>query len=137
MFERTLFERLANPNAEQRTDDRIDISIVIESVMSNLRSVFNTRQGSVMIRNDYGLSDFSDLSLMFRDAMAHIAREIKELIQKFEPRLGDVSVRHVPDDENPLALNFRISGEVVIGDRAESVRFDSELGHDGYVRLRS
>lgn len=137
MFERTLFERLAEPTAEQRTDDRIDVSIVIESVMRNLRTVFNTRQGSVMTRDDYGLSDFGDLSLMFRDAMAHIAREIKELTQKFEPRLEDVSVRHVPDADNPLALSFRISGQIVIGDRTETIRFDSELGHDGYVRLRS
>ena len=83
MYERTLFERLANPQAEQRTGDRIEVSIVIESVMNNLRTVFNTRQGSVMIREDYGLSDFSDLTLMFRDAMAHIAREIKELIESF------------------------------------------------------
>lgn len=137
MYERTLFERLAEPNAEQRTDDRIDVSIVLELVMTNLRTVFNTRQGSVLIRDDYGLSDLGDLSLMFRDAMAHIAREIKELIQKFEPRLEDVSVRHVPDQENPLALSFRISGDLIIGDHAETVRFDSELGHDGYVRIRS
>ncbi len=137
MYERTLFERLANPQAEQRTDDRIDMSVVIESVMTNLRTVFNTRQGSVMIRGDYGLSDFSDLSLLFRDAMAHIAREIKELIEKFEPRLEDVTVRHVADEDNPLALSFRISGVVVVGEREETVRFDSELGHDGYVRLRT
>lgn len=137
MFERTLFERLAEPNAEHRMDERIDISIIAESVMNNLRTVFNTHRGSVMTRDDYGLSDFGDLSLMFRDAMARIAREIKELTQKFEPRLEDVNVRHVPDAENPLTLNFRISGEIVVGDHQETIRFDSELGHDGYVRLRS
>lgn len=137
MFERTLFERLAEPKMEHRADERVDLSIVLESVINNLRTVFNTRQGSVMIREDYGLSDFGDLSLMFRDAMAHIAREIKELTQEFEPRLEDVSVRHVPDPENPLALSFRISGQIVIGDHAETVRLDSELGHDGYVRLRT
>lgn len=137
IFEKSLLERVEHPESAIRSTLKIDASALADSIMLNLRELFNARQGSVLMRPDYGMPDFNDLSTQFPDAIPVIGRAIKYQIETFEPRLGSVAVKHVPDPDNPLALCYQIAAEIRLGDEAERVRFETILGDDGHVRVRN
>lgn len=137
MFDQSLFERLENPEQAMRTSLKVDASRLADSVMDNLKQLFNCRQGAVTQRPDYGMPDFNDLALQFPDAIPVIGRAIKYQIDQFEPRLTNISVKHVPVTDDPLALSFTISGELKLGDDSERIRFETILGDDGHVKVRA
>jgi len=64
----------------------------IESVLSHLQRILNTRQGNVPIAHDYGIPDFLDFLQSFPESVHEVERNIKSAIDKFEPRLSGVTV---------------------------------------------
>lgn len=133
-FEHSLLERIANPALAGRTNLKADAGALSDSVMANLRNLLNTRHGSSPMLPAYGMPDFNDMALEFPDAIPVIARQLRDCILAYEPRLKDPKISHVPDPDNPLALCYQISAELVGGDR--KLTFETILGHDGFVRVR-
>jgi len=131
-FERSLLERIANPEDSIRRLD-IDPRRVAESVLRNLRDMLNTRMLTSKANEEYGLPDFNDLITRFPDAIHELRRAIKTCIEKFEPRLNRVIVNYVPDENNPLALRFEINAQLVIGG---SVWYETMLDADGRANIR-
>jgi type VI secretion system protein len=136
MFERRLLERLEAPDSSDRRL-KVDPSALSESVLAHLKLIFNTRQGSCETRPDLGMPDFNDLATRFPDAIPIIGRAIKYQLDNFEPRLKNVSVKHVPDPTNPLSLYFQISAQLALPDEDVRLNFDTVLGDDGYFRMRN
>ena len=137
MFERRLIERIAAGQAGAAPPGRRpDPSAVVADVLAHLRDLFNARQGSVATRPDYGMPDMNDLLHQFPDALGVLRRELTEQIQKFEPRLRAVVVRHEPDPDNPLHVVFSVTAELVMADRAERVVFQTAVQDSGVVSLR-
>ena len=66
------------------------------------------------------------------DAIHIIARSVKDQIDRFEPRLASVSVRHVVDPDNPLNLVFEIHAALVVDGTHGRVTFETVLGDDGF-----
>jgi type VI secretion system protein len=136
MFDRTLTERL-----EAVTLDRpykpaaFDKSVLLDSVLNNLRRILNERRGSCETRLDYGIPDLNDV-LGQGGTTAELAQIVQEMIRAFEPRLTDPAVRFTPDPDNPLTINFRISAVLHYGDETERVTFDTIVSEDKRVRVR-
>ena len=78
------------------------------SVLSHLQRILNTRRGNVPIAEDYGIPDFVDFLQNYPESVHKIEQDIKAAIDKFEPRLGQVLVTHVPDVDEGLSLRFQI-----------------------------
>jgi type VI secretion system protein len=135
MHSRTLLQRLIEPD-KAPASTRISVSEVMESVLEHLARMFNVRQGAVSTRPDYGMPDFNDLVMQFPAAIPAISRAIKQQIDRFEPRLSKVVVRHVPEPDQPLSLYFQISAELEVPDHDERVSFETVFGGDGSVRIR-
>jgi type VI secretion system protein len=133
MFEKRLIERILTGSSGTRLT--IDASAVLNDVLSHLSELFNTRQGSVMIRRDYGMIDINDVIHRFPDAVAELRTEIKRQIDTFEPRLREVSVQHVPMPDRPLSLVFNVTATLDLGTRTERVTVETELGDDGLMRV--
>lgn len=114
-----------------------DESAVMDSVLANLRVLLNSRQGCAETRPDYGLSDFSATTEDFRNSITLVARDVEEQIRLFEPRLRNVVVKAVEDNNRPLELFFHLSGEIAYSDRTVRVKFDSVLGSDGHMRFNT
>ena len=134
-LEQTLLERIDHP---QQGDYRLqaDPHRTIESVLGHLRKMLNVRQGSVTTLPDYGIPDLNSLFMQYPDAVLALRRMIKELLEKYEPRLQRVNVQYVPDEENPLNLCFEISAYMVMDDGKSPVRFETVVGDNGKVRVR-
>lgn len=141
MAQRTLVERLLaadadHPAAPPRISGEFaDKSEVLDSVLSNMRNVLNSRAGCCQIRLDYGMPDFNGLVGRFPDAIGIIANAVRMQVEAFEPRLSGITVRHVPDRSNPLRLAFRIHAALVVGEDVERLSFDTVLNNDGFVRV--
>lgn len=83
----------------------------VRSIIAHLQQLLNTRQGDAPAAQGYGIVDFADLVHGFPAAVQQLARGIRATIQEFEPRLRNVTVRQVPDDDG-LALRFEIAAQL-------------------------
>jgi len=138
MGDRTLMERLvaAGDTAPPRAAGS-DRSAAAASVLANLNAVLNSRAGCAETRPDLGVPDFNDLVGKFPDAIHIIARAVKEQIEHFEPRLTAVGVRHLEDPDNPLNLVFEIHAALRLGGEQSRLTFETVLGDDGFLKVRS
>lgn len=115
------------------------------SVLSHLQRILNTRRGNVPIAEDYGIPDFVDFLQSYPESVHKIERDIKATIDKYEPRLGQVLVTHVPDVDEGLTLRFQIVANLrqisgypgVEQDRpVRKVFFKTLISENGRVHIR-
>ncbi|HEX8704045.1 MAG TPA: type VI secretion system baseplate subunit TssE, partial [Myxococcaceae bacterium] len=99
---------LSRIESEEGTSSRdADVS---SSIVEHLRVLLNTRRGDSATVPGFGVVDFTDLVHSFPSSIQTLQAAIRATILEFEPRLRNVSVRHVPD-EDPLMLRFEISAQ--------------------------
>jgi len=133
MYEQRLLERIRTLEETTSYVSGSDISQAISSISAHLQRMLNTRKGSVMIDKDYGIPDFTNSPFDSLNEMGRtIAEEIKEFIQKYEPRLGNVKVSFVEDEENTLSLKFKLEGELVFKGRLP-VTFETWMDQNGKI----
>ncbi len=128
--DRTLLERLANPDAVGQRTTREDAGPLVDSVMRHLQRLLNTRQGQALIQPEYGMPDITDCAEDAPEALDRVRRAIKHSIEAFEPRLRRVKITHVPLGGD-LNLHFAISGQVVSGSRQIPVHFNTTVTPSG------
>lgn len=135
-MERSLLERIDHPESESIRKLTPDTDELSRSILRNLQNIFNTRQGSVLTLADYGSPDFNDLVDQFPDAIMEIRKSILYNVKEYEPRLKNIRVRHIPDEENPLDLKFEIYGQLNLGNSRASVAFTTIMGDSGRIKIR-
>lgn len=135
MRDRSLFDRLEQATAtESAPVAAFDARLMADSVMENLRRIFNSRQGSVETRPDYGMPDLNDVITLYLEAVPTVERAVRLQIEKFEPRLSSVEVSHDAQHDDPTALAFSIRA-ILHGESDERIRFDTTLGDDRRLKL--
>lgn len=102
----------------------------IASIVSHLCALLNTRQGAAPCSPGFGVVDLVDMVHSFPGAGPQLARTIRSTIIEFEPRLRNVSVRHVPD-EHGLVLRFEISAQLAQGRAGRTLRFATTVSPGG------
>ncbi len=80
------------------------------SILEHLRVLLNTRKGEAATVPGFGLVDFTDLVHAFPGAVNTLQASIRATIPEFEPRLRNVTVRHVADSD-PLVLKFEVTAQ--------------------------
>jgi type VI secretion system protein len=103
-----------------------------ESIAAHLRVLLNTRKGDCVTAPEFGIIDFADVVHEFPGGIQQLAKSIRSTILQFEPRLKNVTVRHVPD-ENPLSLRFEITAQVADGRTVRTLRFATTVKPGGRV----
>ncbi|MCF6775353.1 type VI secretion system baseplate subunit TssE [Thiotrichales bacterium 19X7-9] len=102
---------------------------ILQSVLSHLERMLNTKKGGVKLFNDYGVPEFHDLS------EGVIEDEIKKVISTYEPRLEVDSVtRKAPKDTEPSNIEVSIAGK--IKGRDNLLRFTTVLTANGRVTIQ-
>lgn len=134
--EQSLFERLQNPDETGDYKLKINVNKAADSVLTHLRNMLNTRQGSVPALPDYGLPDFNDIAANFPDAIFELRRIIKQSIDNYEPRLSQVKVDYARDEDNPLSMRYEITAQLSLGDENANVWFETTLDSQGRVKVR-
>ena len=109
---------------------------VILSVQGHLQQMLNTRWGSVPIADDFGIPDFTDILSSYPESVRDLERSLRQTIQKFEPRLKNVRVKFIPQEEGDLAVSFQISAKLNLERLKDSVIFESQLDSDGRISIK-
>lgn len=133
----SLFERLETarePGAG--SPDATPALSLSDSVLANVRRILNARQGCCETRPDFGMPDLNDISREASETIPAIARAVKAQLETFEPRLREVLVKPMPT-EAPGEFAFSVSAILIDGENGEAMRFDTVLGNDRQMRLRS
>ena len=106
----------------------------IPSIIEHLRYLLNTRIGEAPTVPDYGIEDLSDLAQMFPEAAETWEKSIRKTIEKYEPRLTDVQVRHQTTD-NPMTIAFEIVARLAEGDRNTPITFETQTDPTGVFKI--
>jgi type VI secretion system protein len=125
----SLFDRLTKGTAGLLMDDD-------ESIRLHLLRMLTTRQGAVQALPGYGLPDLNDLSMSRAEVIRQCCMAIETCIARYEPRLSDAKVRHVPLDDAQFSMAFRIEAMRVDPDGLRipwhwSVKMDGEIIRGG------
>jgi len=135
MQEERLLRRIIAWEREPHRRAREDPKRIIDSVREHLQKILNTRQGSVMIGEDYGLPDFAELLRDYPDSLRDFERSIRMTIQKYEPRLKMVRVKLLPNEEDLLTLRFQVSARLAAQEQRVPVLLESSVDQDGKVKI--
>jgi len=136
MNEMRLLERMDNSHNVGFRQYKFHETDLIESITKHVTFMLNVRQGSVLIRKDYGLADINDVTTNYDEATSIICSSIRYCIEQFEPRLHNVNVKHVANDSDPLKLRFDISGDIYFGRKFRRVWFETIMNPKGSVLVR-
>jgi len=121
-----------DPNRRERHDTTRQIN----SVLKHLQRVLNTKQGSVPIADDYGVPDFTNLPGAFSTGSTHeVEHIIKNVIEKYEPRLTKVRASFVPQGEDLLSLRFEIDAKLAF-DESIPVSFETVVNAGGMINIK-
>lgn len=134
----SLFERLeAAQDPAGPSPQPAPASTLADSVLASVRIILNARQGCCETRPDFGMPDLNDISREASETIPAIARTVKAQLEAFEPRLTQVQVRSLAQSDAPGEFAFSVSAVLLDGEGGEAMRFDTVLGSDRQMRLRS
>jgi type VI secretion system lysozyme-like protein len=96
----------------------------IQSIVSNLNCILNTKKGYGYLHPDYGLSDYtyhgSDRTPIL------LMEEVARNIELFEPRIRVIEIQAVKDASTPRC-SLRIDCEIIAGSRALKLSIAPQL----------
>jgi len=70
--------------------------------------VLSSRQGSVQHLPDFGMPDILQLYFDSGNSIDPIKKEIRNVILKYEPRIGDVQVQKTDFDQEMMRISIKI-----------------------------
>jgi len=131
----SLLHRLEFPETLESRDLPGDPEQIVDAVCEHLHLMFNTRQGNALTVPDYGTSDFSDVTRGYEEE-AKVQEELRQSIERYEPRLKEVRVAFNKDEDDPFSMHFDIYAMVETGDSERRTRFRSTIENNGQVTVR-
>jgi type VI secretion system protein len=139
MLQERLLERIRHLELNPEHRGLTDPNRIINSIMLHLQKILNTRQGSAPIDDDYGVPDFTDLAATFSsESVRDLARSIKNVINKYEPRLSNVQIEAEPYGTEALELRFKIEGKLSMDKNVEvPVAFETVVDPDGRIQVKN
>ncbi len=136
MNEQRLLERIRLMEEDPDRRDTVEAGQVIKSILSYLRMILNTRQGNAQIAPDFGVPDFTSMiGATGLDAVRDIEASMTEVILKFEPRLENVNITFIPDEDMPLSLQFKLHAKLALEGQEMPVVFETVLDPDGRINV--
>ncbi len=135
-IQRTLLERIRDPDPAGQRQLHASTSAILESILNNLQNVLNTNQGNCLTDERYGLPYMGAIRDSMPRSVAGFVSAIQITIEEHEPRLSNVRVRHAPGADRGMALRFEISGLVQDEDGRTTVRFETYADEDGRMRVK-
>jgi len=116
----------------------VDAALMIESVRDDIEKLLNTRQGTVLIDDDYGMDDFS---FMFNSYMAPDINQINIALikqcRKYEPRISNLQIKANIEQGKQAALSFQMNAKIYFNHEDIPLNFIIELNDDGSIRVGS
>lgn len=126
----------SSPDSGRERYNTHNINEELDSVAGYLNKILTTKQGSVEIADDFGMPDYTTLVYESVDnAVDIIASQLSNILEKYEPRLKNITIKFQGKNDNELSLIFSI--EAFIIDHINSpVYFKTIFGSDGSISIK-
>lgn len=125
------------PGPAEYRHSRVSAGDVRDSILQNLQNILNTSRGNCLLDLErYGLPHLTSIQAAMPSTIAPYEAAIRGAIERFEPRLTQIRVRHAPSGGRDMSLRFEISGIIQDEDGRASVRFETFADDSGRMRLR-
>jgi type VI secretion system protein len=113
-----------------------DSSELMESIKDDLEKLFNTKRGTVLIDDDYGLPDFSYmLNGYTAPDVGQILQQLHLQAKEYEPRLQALHVKYVEKNALPGKLKFQLSAKLMFKEQEFPFSVSALLSDDGSIEL--
>ncbi|MBI3609839.1 MAG: type VI secretion system baseplate subunit TssE [Nitrospirae bacterium] len=134
--EKTLLERLTDPTGNQTLTVSENTDQLAASILRHLGRMLNTRQGHALIQPEYGMPDVTEFLQNLPEMVEVVQQGIRNSIEKFEPRLRNITVSYVPSKEDGTNLRFEVTGELVTEREEASVWFETAVNPAGHIEVK-
>jgi type VI secretion system protein len=134
--ERSILERLANRQPDVNRTTKQDESQLLSSVLEHVGKMLNTRRGNAPVAPDYGIPDIVDMIHSFPESIRIMEQAIRATIEKYEPRLSNIRVKHTEFDEEIFSLHFEVTAVLAPSSSKKPVRFETKVDNNGEVSVR-
>lgn len=85
----------------------VDTNEIMESVCDDLEKLFNTRRGTVLIDQNYGLPDFTHLMNSYAAPdVAEIERYLLQQVRQYETRLLSTNLVYQQPGKSSIGVKF-------------------------------
>ena len=124
----TLMDRLdsMSDNRMVKVSKRIEQEAAVQSVVHHIGRILNVRKGSVNMDTDFGMPDISEFPKTPGSHEAEqFCNDMVKLIEKYEPRVSNVSVIFKGADATGARVKFTINAHLMDGNRASKLSFDT------------
>lgn len=136
MNDQRLLERIRYLARHPDARDGFDQSRLIESIMSYLRQILNSKQGNALTVPDFGVPDFTNMSSHDGiDSVTEIERSITETIANYEPRLAKVKVTNVTAGPQATSVQFKVEAAILAEGKTIPVVFETILNPNGRIEI--
>ena len=136
----SILDRLIDRDPQASKDPQGKVTTLNElrdSVFRDIEKLLNTKRNIVPVPATFkevensvftfGLKDYSAESPRDPGFRKRILKDVRTTLKKFEPRLKNLTVHLGALAEKKVALNFRISGLLVVDPISEPVVFDTRF----------
>lgn len=127
IVERTLFERLTDPDPPGSRRLELDLGRLKRSILMHLQKMLNSRHGHAPAQPDYGIPDLNEFMFSFPESITPMRQAIERSIEKYEPRLKNVKAAWVADEDDPLNIRFEISARVALEQGNVPLKFATQV----------
>lgn len=136
MNELRLLERIADWESGASRSNTARADLLIGSVISHLRCILNTRQGSVPLDPLFGVPDFTNLAGgLAKGSARDIELGIRQVITRYEPRVRNPRVSLRADASDPMSLRFDLDGRLDIDGREIPLHLSTIVSGSGKVSV--
>ena len=132
-----LLKRLSRISIMESTEvSELDVNDLIASIQDDVEKLFNTRHGTVLINDSFGLPDFSQLMNGYAEPdVDYIRRALTDALRSFEPRLAAVEVSPAKKKEDLDVLRFVLNASFNYKQQDLPFSVNVLLHDDGSVSL--
>lgn len=134
-----LLKRMSRWEQSQNVDhDDVDTATLVDSIRDDLEKLFNTKRGTVLIDESFGLPDFSHmLNGYSAPDSGSILQQMHLQVKKYESRLEGLQVRFMDQNAKPGKLQFQLTAR--FNYKGQEVPFNAVavLSDDGSVSVSS
>lgn len=132
---RTLLERLNNPQLDRYQNSSQNLEALAESILNHLKKMLNTRVGNSLTQpQDYGMIDLNEIRMNMPDSITNVQNNIKNMIEKYEPRLKNVKIEHINSGNDLMILKFKVIADIA-AERRTSIAFETIVEPSGQIQL--
>jgi type VI secretion system protein len=135
-MEERLLERLMRAQKGEKQAEGSSLSRHVASIGHYLGLLLNTKQGNSQANPDLGMPDLTNFAHFGGAEVESLEAVMSSTISRYEPRLHNVEVHYVPEQNTTFDMAFSLSANILHEGTFIPVLFETILLPDGRIEIR-